>query len=163
MAGGWLVAVRLLNFNPTVYIRNTASFVQGWDVGSGLIKAAVFGVIVALTTSLLVPILPELAAQLGPSTQWLLTSTLLVSAVAVPVVGRLADLYGKRRMLVLAAAALTVGSLICALSDTLPWLIVGRAVTGLSTAAASSRSATAAACAAVSRAAPCTCGAQRSE
>jgi phospholipid/cholesterol/gamma-HCH transport system permease protein len=48
VAGGWLVAVRLLNFNPTVYIRNTASFVQGWDVGSGLIKAAVFGVIVAL-------------------------------------------------------------------------------------------------------------------
>jgi phospholipid/cholesterol/gamma-HCH transport system permease protein len=48
VAGGWLVAVRVLDFNPTVYIRNTASFVQGWDVGSGLIKAAVFGFIVAL-------------------------------------------------------------------------------------------------------------------
>lgn len=110
---------------------------EGWTAAqvTALTVVAVLGVIVALTTSLLVPILPELAAQLGPSTQWLLTSTLLVGAVAVPVVGRLADLYGKRRMLVLAAAALTVGSLICALSDTLPWLIVGRAVTGLSTAA----------------------------
>lgn len=48
VAGGWLVAVRVLAFNPTVYIRNTANFVQAWDVGSGLIKAAVFGFIVAL-------------------------------------------------------------------------------------------------------------------
>ena len=48
VAGGWLVAVRVLNFNPTTYIHNTATFLQAWDVGSGLIKAAVFGFIVAL-------------------------------------------------------------------------------------------------------------------
>jgi phospholipid/cholesterol/gamma-HCH transport system permease protein len=48
VAGGWLVAVRVLNFNPTTYIHNTATFLQAWDVGSGLVKAAVFGFIVAL-------------------------------------------------------------------------------------------------------------------
>jgi len=48
VAGGWLVAVRVLDFNPTTYIRNTATFLTAWDVGSGLIKAAVFGFIVAL-------------------------------------------------------------------------------------------------------------------
>lgn len=48
IAGGWLVATRLLDFNPTVYARSTVQFIQGWDVGSGLIKAAVFGFIVAL-------------------------------------------------------------------------------------------------------------------
>jgi phospholipid/cholesterol/gamma-HCH transport system permease protein len=48
VAGGWLVAVRILDFNSTIYIRNTIDFVQFWDVGSGLIKAAVFGFIVAL-------------------------------------------------------------------------------------------------------------------
>jgi phospholipid/cholesterol/gamma-HCH transport system permease protein len=42
------VAVRILDFNSSVYIRNTANFLQFWDVGSGLIKAAVFGFIVAL-------------------------------------------------------------------------------------------------------------------
>jgi MFS family permease len=110
---------------------------EGWSASevTALSVVAILGVIVALTTSLLVPILPELSAQLGPNTQWLLTITLLVGAVAVPVFGRLADLYGKRLMLVAAAAALTIGSLICALSDTLTWLIVGRAVTGLATAA----------------------------
>ncbi|HWU13541.1 MAG TPA: ABC transporter permease [Caulobacter sp.] len=48
VAGGWLVAVRILDFNSTIYIRNTMNFIQSWDVGSGLIKAAVFGFIVAL-------------------------------------------------------------------------------------------------------------------
>jgi phospholipid/cholesterol/gamma-HCH transport system permease protein len=48
VAGGWLVATRVLDFNPTVYIRNTVNFLQGGDVGTGLIKAAVFGLIVTL-------------------------------------------------------------------------------------------------------------------
>lgn len=48
IAGGWLVATRTLNFNPTVYVRNTWDFLQDWDVESGLIKAAVFGFIVTL-------------------------------------------------------------------------------------------------------------------
>jgi phospholipid/cholesterol/gamma-HCH transport system permease protein len=48
VAGGWLVAVRILDFNSTIYMRNTMNFIQAWDVGSGLIKAAVFGFIVAL-------------------------------------------------------------------------------------------------------------------
>ncbi len=48
VAGGWLVATASLNFNSTVYIRNTWGFLQSWDITSGLIKAAVFGFIVAL-------------------------------------------------------------------------------------------------------------------
>jgi len=99
---------------------------------------AVCGVIVALTQTLLVPVLPEIQLSLGSSTsstQWLLTVTLLVAAVAVPVFGRLGDLYGKRLMLMIAAGALLVGSLICAASDSLGWLIVGRGISGASAAA----------------------------
>ncbi|CAN7342346.1 ABC transporter permease [Phenylobacterium sp. LjRoot225] len=48
VAGGWLVATRVLDFNPTVYIRNTMDFLQVGDVGTGLIKAAVFGFLVTL-------------------------------------------------------------------------------------------------------------------
>jgi phospholipid/cholesterol/gamma-HCH transport system permease protein len=48
VAGGWLVATRVLNFNSTTYVRNTVSFLQAWDVGSGLVKAAAFGLIVTL-------------------------------------------------------------------------------------------------------------------
>ena len=46
--GGYLVAVYKLNFNASLYIQNTWSFVRYDDVVSGLVKAAVFGVIVSL-------------------------------------------------------------------------------------------------------------------
>lgn len=48
IAGGWLVAVSRLDFNSATYLRNTLDFLEFWDVGSGLVKGAVFGFIVAL-------------------------------------------------------------------------------------------------------------------
>lgn len=48
IAGGWLVGVNRLDFNSATYLKNTIDFLQVWDVGSGLVKGAVFGFIVAL-------------------------------------------------------------------------------------------------------------------
>lgn len=48
IAGGWLVATQSLDFNGATYVGNTWNFITGWDVVSGLFKAAVFGFIVAL-------------------------------------------------------------------------------------------------------------------
>jgi MFS family permease len=98
---------------------------------------ALAGLLVSLTQSLLVPVLPELARDLGGSTssiEWVLTSTLLVGAVAVPVFGRLGDLYGKKLMILVSSAAMVVGSAVCALSHSLGGMIVGRAITGLAVA-----------------------------
>lgn len=46
--GGYIVGTRSLGFNSYAYIKNTADFLQLGDVTSGLIKAAVFGFIIAL-------------------------------------------------------------------------------------------------------------------
>jgi len=46
--GGYIVAVYKLGFNPSNYLQNTWNFLQAEDVNSGLVKAAVFGVIVTL-------------------------------------------------------------------------------------------------------------------
>jgi phospholipid/cholesterol/gamma-HCH transport system permease protein len=46
--GGYIVATRSLGFNWAVYLNNTMNFVTNQDVRSGLIKAAVFGFIIAL-------------------------------------------------------------------------------------------------------------------
>ena len=46
--GGYLVSVHLLDFNATGYLRNTWEFVEPLDIISGLVKAAVFGFLVAL-------------------------------------------------------------------------------------------------------------------
>ena len=103
-----------------------------------LAVVATAGLMVSLTFSVLIPVLPLVAKDIGSSTtstEWLLTSTLLAAAVAVPIAGRLGDLYGKRLMLMACAGFLTVGSLICALSHSLIPLVIGRSVTGLSVAA----------------------------
>jgi MFS family permease len=88
----------------------------------------------ALAQSLFVPVLPLLPGILGTSAtnvQWLVTSTVLVGAIAVPIAGRLGDLRGKRLMLLISLAAMAIGSLITALSSTIGWLIIGRGLQGL--------------------------------
>ena len=48
IAGGWLVGISRLDFNSATYLKNTTDFLEFWDVGSGMVKGAVFGFIVAL-------------------------------------------------------------------------------------------------------------------
>ncbi len=103
-----------------------------------LVLVAAAGLMVSLSLSLLIPVLPRLAVELhtsATSAEWLLTATLLTGAIAVPVLGRLGDLYGKKRMLVVSLVAFLAGSLICACTSDIGVLIAGRAVAGLSVAA----------------------------
>jgi phospholipid/cholesterol/gamma-HCH transport system permease protein len=46
--GGYLVGVYKLNFNPSAYLRQTVDYLEWMDVMSGLVKAAVFGFLIAL-------------------------------------------------------------------------------------------------------------------
>jgi phospholipid/cholesterol/gamma-HCH transport system permease protein len=46
--GGYLVAINRLDFNSATYLNNTLGFLEGDDIISGLIKASVFGFIVAI-------------------------------------------------------------------------------------------------------------------
>ena len=46
--GGYLVSIYKLGFNPEAYINNTFEYLEAMDVGSGLVKAAVFGYLIAL-------------------------------------------------------------------------------------------------------------------
>lgn len=89
---------------------------------------------VALMQSLVIPIQLELPELLGTSTSnasWVVTATLLGAAVAMPVAGRLADILGKKPVLVVSALLLMIGSLVAALSGSLVPLLVGRVLQGL--------------------------------
>ena len=60
----------------------------------------------ALMQSLVIPIqseLPELLGTTASNSSWIVTATLLGGGVAMPVTGRLADLYGKKPVLVVSA------------------------------------------------------------
>ncbi|WP_306367305.1 MFS transporter [Nocardiopsis sp. CC223A] len=91
------------------------------------------GMIVALQQTLVIPLLPDLPGILDVSADdasWLVTATLLAGAVATPIVARMADMYGKRRMLLVSLAVMTAGSLIAAVGGSFVPLLIGRAMQG---------------------------------
>ncbi|WP_326635868.1 MFS transporter [Streptosporangium sp. NBC_01755] len=61
---------------------------------------------------------------------WLLTGFILAGAVLCPLVGKLADIHGKRRMMIVCLMASTVGSVVAAVAPTFGVLIAGRMLQG---------------------------------
>lgn len=104
--------------------------------GSGLAVAvlASAGIASSITQTMVTPLIPQLPGIFDTSasnTAWIITATLLAAAVAVPISGRLGDLFGKRRMLLILALPLILGSIVCAMAPTVEVMIVGRALQGL--------------------------------
>ena len=88
----------------------------------------------ALAQTMVAPALPAIQSDLGTSTTtvtFVLTAYLLTASVATPIVGRLGDMFGKERLLLITLICFAAGSLICALSHSIGMLIVGRAVQGV--------------------------------
>ncbi|MFI7007176.1 MFS transporter [Streptomyces sp. NPDC050145] len=100
----------------------------------GIVPVLAFtGIVVAVMQTLLVPVIKDLPTLLdtAPSdATWVLTATLLAGAVSTPIMGRLGDLAGKRRMLLASLAVMVVGSLVCGFTDNLLVMIAGRALQG---------------------------------
>ncbi len=92
------------------------------------------GIVVSLMQTLIIPLIPELPKFLNASAtdaSWAITATLVAGAVVTPISGRLGDMFGKRRILILSLLAMVVGSVLCALSDSLSIIVVGRTLQGL--------------------------------
>ncbi|BBG00279.1 MULTISPECIES: MFS transporter [Pseudonocardia] len=91
------------------------------------------GVLVSLLQTMVVPLLPRFPELLSvsPSTaSWLITANLVAGAVSAPVLGRLGDMFGKRRMLLVALGLVGTGSLLGALAPGIELLLVARVLQG---------------------------------
>src|SRR3954463_6334755 len=91
------------------------------------------GISYALLQSLVVPALPEIQNSLHTSESavaWVLTAYLLSASVATPIIGRLGDMYGKERLLMLVLVMLAVGTLISAVASSLWLMLLGRVIQG---------------------------------
>jgi EmrB/QacA subfamily drug resistance transporter len=91
------------------------------------------GIAYALLQSLVVPALPEIQASLHTTESavgWVLTAFLLSASVATPIIGRLGDMYGKERLLMIVLLMLAFGTLISAIASSLPLMILGRVIQG---------------------------------
>jgi EmrB/QacA subfamily drug resistance transporter len=91
------------------------------------------GLSFAILQSLVAPALPVIARDLHASTgsvSWVLTAYLLAASVLTPILGRLGDMLGKRRIMLVVLALGAAGTVLCGLSHSLGPLIFGRALQG---------------------------------
>jgi EmrB/QacA subfamily drug resistance transporter len=87
----------------------------------------------AFAQTLIVPALTSIQEHYGvsPATAtWLLTIFLISSSVCMPLLGRLGDMYGKEKLLLVSLAAFALGSLVAAIGGSILVLILGRAIQG---------------------------------
>ncbi|MGC5008545.1 MFS transporter [Streptomyces sp. DT203] len=101
----------------------------------GVVATLAFaGITAAIMQTLVTPLiaeLPQILHTTSSNAAWVITVTLLVAAVFVPVSGRLGDLLGKRRMLIACSVPLIAGSVVCALSSSVIPMIIGRGLQGM--------------------------------
>jgi EmrB/QacA subfamily drug resistance transporter len=77
--------------------------------------------------------MPTIIGTLGglPLMSWVFSGFLLASTVTVPIYGKLSDLYGRKIIFILGCTVMVIGSILCALSDTMVQLIIFRVIQGL--------------------------------
>lgn len=87
----------------------------------------------ALAQTSVAPALGDMATSLHTTAQnmtWALTGYLVAAAVLTPVFGRLGDMFGKRRLLVISLVLFALGGAWAALGDSLTVVVAGRVVMG---------------------------------
>jgi EmrB/QacA subfamily drug resistance transporter len=95
---------------------------------------AIAGAAYALLQSLVAPALGTIERDLHTSTTagaWIITAYLLSASVATPIAGRIGDMFGKKRMLVVTLVVLAIGTAVSAVATSIDVMIVGRVIQGI--------------------------------
>jgi EmrB/QacA subfamily drug resistance transporter len=94
---------------------------------------ALAGLAYSVLSSAVIPALPSIQRSLGATetgVTWLLTGYLLSASVATSIIGRLGDMYGKERLLLITLGILALGTVVSALSTSLGPMVAGRIIQG---------------------------------
>jgi EmrB/QacA subfamily drug resistance transporter len=99
-------------------------------VTAGLVLAMA---VVALETTVVVTALPTIAGELDRLDlyPWVFSAYLLTSTVTMPLYGKLADVFGRRRIFLFGMVLFLIGSALCGLARSMPELVIFRALQGL--------------------------------
>src|ERR1700739_3867633 len=87
----------------------------------------------AIDQTVVIPAVPAIAADLNGFSHlaWIGSSYLLPPPAATPIYGKLSDIYGRRKLLLLGLAIFAVASGLCAMVGSLTQLVIARALQGL--------------------------------
>jgi EmrB/QacA subfamily drug resistance transporter len=88
--------------------------------------------VAAVSQTIVSPAMPVIVSELGgiEHYSWIATSALLVSAVTVPVIGKLSDIYGRRGFYIAGLVVFMLGSILAGAAQGFWWLVAARAVQG---------------------------------
>ena len=86
----------------------------------------------AVESTIVATAMPTIIAELGGFSlfSWVFAVYLLTQAVSIPVYGRLADIYGRKRVFYAGAGLFLIGSTLCGFAPSMVWLVVFRALQG---------------------------------
>ena len=94
---------------------------------------ALAGTVFAMMQALVIPALPAIQASLGTNAggaAWISTAYLLSASILTPVIGRLGEVAGKKRMMLASLGTFAAGTVVCALAGSLGELVAGRVIQG---------------------------------
>ena len=87
----------------------------------------------AIEATIIATAMPSIAADLGGFGlfSWVFSAYMLTQAATIPLYGRLADIYGRRRIFFIGTGLFLLGSMLCGFSRSMPQLVLFRAIQGL--------------------------------
>ncbi|SDC18874.1 MDR family MFS transporter [Shouchella lonarensis] len=87
----------------------------------------------AVEATIVATIMPQIVGDLGQFSlfSWVFSAYLLMQVVTIPIYGKLADIYGRKRIFTIGVLIFLIGSVLCGFAPSMAWLIVFRCIQGL--------------------------------
>lgn len=126
------LTAEVIDISDAPPIAPRAPLTQG-EVRTILMSLMLTMFLAALDQTIVATALPTIGRQFQDvsSLSWVITAYLLASTAVAPVFGTLADIYGRRAMIIAALSLFVAGSILCAIAPNMPVLILARGLQGL--------------------------------
>ena len=95
---------------------------------------SLIGLIIVYGETMIIPAIPDLVKDFNipyNTTAWILTAYLIAGAVATPIVGKLSDIYGKKKILLIVMFIYTIGTSFGIISNDISTMIIARTIQGI--------------------------------
>lgn len=104
---------------------------SGWFI---LVTLSCLGLIAMFAETMILPAIPAFISDFDISyntASWILSSYLIAGAVATPIAGKLSDMYGRKKILLIVLAVYSTGVLAGGFADSFPFMLAARAAQGI--------------------------------
>lgn len=120
------------NDNNKIEFQNTDVSISNWKTILAILSC--LGLIVMFDETMILPAIPDFIKEFDISystSTWILSSYIIAGAVMTPIAGKLSDIYGKKKMLLIVMAIYSIGILSGRFSTNIDFMIISRVAQGI--------------------------------